>query len=104
MKIAKWAALCLVFSISTANAFDCTVKEGRYGYNVIARVKKGYLYLGQYGTSILGRFDYDQKTIYEGRYSYSVFGRRDDKVLYEGSYSYKVIGRFENCDDSDFEM
>jgi hypothetical protein len=103
MKTSIFCALYLVLMTPAANAYDCTVKEGRYGYNVIATVKKGYLYLGQYGTSILGRFDYDQKTIYEGRYSYSVFGRRDDKILYEGSYSYKVIGRFENCDDSDFE-
>ncbi len=93
----------LLFTSADAQAYDCTIKEGRYGYNVIATVKKGYLYIGQYGTNILGRFDRDLKTIYEGRYGYRVFGRRDDDLLYEGSYSYRVLGRFVNCDESDFE-
>ncbi len=95
--------LFVFFFVSDAYALDCTIKEGRYGYNVIATVKKGFLYIGQYGTTVLGRFDYDQKTIYEGRYGYTVFGRRDDDLLYEGAYSYRVMGRFVNCDDSDFK-
>lgn len=95
--------LFVFFFVSDAYALDCTIKEGRYGYNVIATVKKGFLYIGQYGTTVLGRFDYDQKTIYEGRYGYTVFGRRVDDLLYEGAYSYRVMGRFVNCDDSDFK-
>ncbi len=90
-------------SSASAFAYNCSIKEGRYGYNVIATVKKGFVYVGQYSTTILGRFDYDKKTIYEGRYGYQVFGRRDGNILYEGNYSYKVLGRFEYCDEQDFE-
>jgi hypothetical protein len=113
-KLALNAVVTVVFTITfvfavltssaSAFAYNCTIKEGRYGYNVIATVKKGYLYIGQYSTTILGRFDYDKKTIYEGRYGYQVFGRRDGDILYEGNYSYKVMGRFEYCDEADFEQ
>jgi hypothetical protein len=120
MKRAPFAPVCkfqknpnlALIAIATASfwvtsmdafAYNCTIKEGRYGYNVIATVKKGLVYIGQYGTTVLGRFDYDRKTIYEGRYSYQVFGRRDGNILYEGNYTYKVLGRFENCEESDFE-